>query len=187
MNQSTEICDGAAGLLPNQQCGMDCQVVPICGNGVVEGTEACDDGSATCVGCQSQTMPPPPPPPPPPADACMTCIAALPDVGPFYDGNCKSDTSCAAALDCILDHSDCWQTIAPAACYCGDTQAAIDQCETPSFVPTGRCATALKAGAGTNATNAEVLARYFDPAHPSGIATIIVDAAFTGDCKAACF
>lgn len=40
-----EECDGAAGVLPGQSCSSTCELVPVCGNGHVEGMESCDDGN----------------------------------------------------------------------------------------------------------------------------------------------
>jgi cysteine-rich repeat protein len=187
VNQAAEQCDGTAGLQPGQVCTAPplpagCKIDPRCGNNIKEGTEECDgtdvaSGRTCSPTCTLVAQ----------ANPCDTCIAALPDVGTYNQTQCQPDALCAAALDCVLDNSSCWTAIAPAACYCGDTQANIDQCENPTFVPQGRCATALKAGGGAGATNAEVLSRYFDPGFATGNATIIVDAAFTGGCRTQCF
>ncbi len=179
VNQPSEACDGAAGLLANQQCGADCKILPTCGNDIVEGTEECDNAAdATCVECKRTEAPG--------NNECNTCIAALEDVGPFNTDVCQPNELCAATLSCVLSNASCWTTIVPAACYCGNSQAEIDECENPSFVPTGDCAAELRAGAGAGATNADVLNRYFDFDYPTGHANTIVDAAFLG-CKDQCF
>lgn len=174
-NQASEECDGTDGVLAGQTCGADCKIVAVCGNGIVEGSEQCDDTSASCVNCQTVSV-----------DLCGQCIAALPDIGEFNANVCQPNEQCAAALTCLRANTSCWTTIAPAACYCGNTQADIDGCENPSFVPTGDCAAQLKAGAGDGATNADVLNRYFDFDYPTGHAGIIFDSAFSG-CNAQCF
>lgn len=185
VNQGVEQCDGTAGLQANQQCGADCKVVPICGNQIVEAPEQCDNTTdPACVSCALGGTPPPPPPPP--GNACRDCIAALPEIGEFYSGTCQPEELCATTLTCLIEHPRCWDALPAAACYCGNTQADIDACESPTFVPKGDCAPEFKAGSGSGATNAEVLARYFDFDYPSGKATIIQDAAFIS-CKAECF
>ncbi len=178
IKNGTEECDGTSGVLAGQTCGADCKVVPVCGNGIVEGSEQCDESSATCVNCVLGTVDP--------GAACTACIAALPDIGEFNASVCQPNEQCAAALTCLRANTSCWTTIAPAACYCGNTQADIDGCENPSFVPAGDCAAQLKAGAGDGASNADVLNRYFDFEFPTGHAGIIFDSAFSG-CNAQCF
>lgn len=173
-NQPTEECDGTA-TPAGQVCSATCKITPVCGNSIVEAGEECDATGPTCVMCKKPVT----------GSACNTCIAAIPDIGAFNNTACQPDGQCKAALSCILANPTCWSALAPAACYCGNTQADIDGCESPAFVPKGACAAQLKAGAA-NGTNAEVLARYFDFAFPTGTATVIVDAAFVG-CKAQCF
>lgn len=175
-NQSTEECDGTSGVVAGQTCGADCKFVAVCGNGIKEGAEECDETSATCVACKVVAGP----------NACDTCIAGLPDIGEFNTSVCQTNTQCKAALSCLLTNSTCWNNLASASCYCGDTQADIDACENPTFVAKGKCAAEMRAAAGSNPTNAEVLARYFDFDYAVGHATIITDAANIG-CKSACF
>lgn len=53
---------------------------PVCGNGILENGEECDDGNSAsgdgCYGCVIET-PPPPPPPPPCCDDYWYIIAAV--------------------------------------------------------------------------------------------------------------
>jgi cysteine-rich repeat protein len=177
VNQTSETCDGTSGLMTGQVCSAACQITPTCGNAIVEAPETCDVTTAQCVNCMQQT---------PQANACETCIAMIPEVGTYNQEVCKTNPLCDAARKCILDNPTCWTAIAPAACYCGDTQAAIDACEIPSTVPSGRCATEMRAAGGANASNAEVLGRYFDLVYAVGAATTIVDSAFNA-CRDECF
>lgn len=116
---------------------------------------------------------------------CRMCIGTIDEVGPYTADVCEPDATCANALTCLL-RSGCWVSGVPAQCYCGPTPADLDNCETPSFVPRGPCASELLAGAGAGASNADVLNRYFDIEFPTGRATIIVDSAFL-ECQAQCF
>lgn len=178
VNQASEQCDGDAGLEANQLCSDTCTIVPICGNGVVEGAEECDDSmNPACVECKLEVQE---------NNLCLECIATRTEVGEFNATVCQPDALCASVLSCILASPTCWTAIAPAACYCGNSQAKIDECENPSFVPEGDCAAEMKAGAGNNPVNTDVLARYFDFNYPMGNATVIVDEAFL-KCNAECF
>lgn len=174
-NQPSEECDGTDGIVPGQTCGADCKIVVACGNGVVEAGEECDETSATCVACKRVAE-----------DLCTPCLSTLPEIGEFLAGVCTPDQACADVLSCLKANPTCWTEIAPAACYCGNSQADIDACENPSFVPQGDCAAIMKAGAGENPANADVLARYFDFNYSMGNATVIWDSAFIS-CNAQCF
>jgi cysteine-rich repeat protein len=183
VNQMSEQCDGTAGLLSGQVCGAPtsgstaCRIIPTCHNNHVEAGETCDTGpdSATCVNCQAVTV-----------NVCDQCISGIAEIGEYNNTVCKNDPLCNNARQCIQDNPSCWTSPVPLACFCGSTQAQLDSCEMPTFVPAGPCAGPLKAGAGAGAANVDVTNRYFDLAFPSGAATLIIDSAFSS-CRTQCF
>jgi cysteine-rich repeat protein len=176
-----EECDGDMGIMPGQQCSMDCQIVASCGNGIVEGMEDCDDGpegSATCTAaCEATAQN---------NTACQECITVIPLVGPYDAEQCPSGTVCGTIKACALQ-SGCYAR-APAECFCGVGSEAMRLCENdPNFVPTGACVDEIRVGAGQGALdNSTVLLRYFDADYPLGQAMLIVDQAFF-NCRDVCF
>lgn len=118
-----EQCDGTALPYPGAVCDASCQIVPFCGNGVAEGTEACDLGAgngpfpATCsTSCTENEAP----------NLCLDCLEAT--VQP-QTNNCQANVQpgCDALLACLTTN-DCYYPNA-SDCFCGTGYVDVDACE----------------------------------------------------------
>jgi hypothetical protein len=173
---SGEQCDSGAAnsdSLPNA-CRTTCQS-PKCGDGVVDTGEQCDATmlpTATCTATCTTAGPPP--------NLCDQCMHTNANVAPYQTGYCDADPLCTGIEACILGTTGagCFSPV-PASCYCGSTAENIDQCDLPTFVPQGPCATTMRAGGGTdNPTNEQILNRFFTfGEYPLSNAMSIIDLA----------
>lgn len=154
-------------------------VVPVCGDGIVNGNEQCDGGEDCASDCTLIVVVVPDV-----ASTCETCLTDPAQEVAFRDFNeqlCNADELCVAVKKCVLNDTSlaggsCFSGI-PAECYCG-IGSDLEACETDAtFVATGPCAAEILAGAGSSATPTDVLPRFFDPGFSTGAALAIVDEA----------
>jgi cysteine-rich repeat protein len=176
VSDTAEQCDSGAAnsdTLPNA-CRTTCQS-PKCGDGVVDTGEQCDAAAlptATCTVTCTTAGPPP--------NVCDTCMHTNPAVAPYQTGYCDNDPLCVNVESCILGTTGlgCFSPV-PASCFCGSTPENIDQCDLPTFVPQGPCASSMTAAAGTDSpTNEQILNRFFTfGEYPLSNAMSIIDLA----------
>ena len=186
-----------------------------CGDGVVSGTEQCDNGAAnsnttpdacranctnpTCGDGVIDTAHGETCEPPNSATCRATCGPVM--VQTKFDlchtcitGSsdaaaqatyCDSDAACTAVEKCVVN-AVCFNPL-PAFCYCGTTD--VDLCQTDAFVPTGPCHAEYRAGQPTAVTNADVIQQQFDFGTSTGKAMDILSdvAANVPSCQTACF
>jgi hypothetical protein len=152
-----------------------CQITPVCGDGVTDSPEECDTAgaSATCTATCTVIGPVLC------SDTWLACIAANPELGPVQTEFCND--LCVAAERCVIDN-DCFSPNA-AACYCG-FGVDVDACAVGSFVPNldptspnyAPCYNEIRAGENNPPTNQAALDLFFDFSVPTGVGMQIVDA-----------
>jgi cysteine-rich repeat protein len=160
----------------------------VCGDGVVGGTEQCDDGNQinddACT--NACTLPPPPP-----ADSCSSCLSDTtnghdPDIAAFNTDVCEADPLCQAVRKCVSDSGCFASTNGSQVCYCGPGVSVAD-CISPTFVPQGVCATSFTSGLPGVTTNQDRLTLQFDTSKPTGQAFAILSGARdVPECVAEC-
>lgn len=158
------------------QCGCHSSCVyKVCGDGVLQGPdEQCDPPDGVTCGEDCQVLG---------SGACEDCINADESVGPYNQDVCTTDAACFAIKQCALapvhdtdgdqvPDQNCYAQ-QPAECYCG-IGADLVACESDNFQPTGPCAEEIRAGAGDDPTNIQVLQRFINANYPLGRAMLIV-------------
>ena len=185
---ATELCDGLkvpAGTPANQACNTDCKgfhtvAVPVCGDGVVNGTDECDDAVVPAAGAPANN------PSSPTCSStckkistasCVTCENA----GDCFESvnNCQGvaapfsvaqQAACYDVMGCI-ERTNCFDGAGTLGkCYCGSLSTTA--CSAAPFTgagsPDGACVNEIKAGFPTFTTNSAVLGGLVATNFPSG-------------------
>lgn len=138
-NGQDDDCDGTID--------QDCPPVPgpaVCGNGIVEGSEACDDGNAIpndgCFECEIEIISPPPAGglwfAGPACDTCMATECAA-------EGNeCLSDSNCDLPRTCVGEANCLSRVTGPLGCICGN-ELSVAECAAKTDGFEGDCADAI--------------------------------------------
>jgi len=165
------------------QCGCDsaCKYT-VCGNGIVQEGEQCDPPEDPICGDDCQFVG---------GGPCDECIQTNPYTAAYSEAYCDSDPLCYAVKRCILQpidrngHQEPCAAVA-AECYCG-IGANLDECEQPTFEPTGPCVEEIRAAVLPEwDDNQLVLENLFSIYAPSGWAMLIVETARESGCAEAC-
>ncbi|HYQ03176.1 MAG TPA: hypothetical protein VER96_31095 [Polyangiaceae bacterium] len=173
-----------AGTPAGSICSLDCKTITVtipiitCGDGVVEGAEACDDGTGlgspiaspkcsnkcekistqACVDCENA------------GDCFETVNNCLGNFTPFTDAQ---QSECFDVMKCI-ERSNCLDgTGTLGSCYCGsikDTAACAAAPFTGPGSPDGACVKEIQAGFPGLTTNSAILGGLTAGAFPSGAA-----------------
>jgi hypothetical protein len=200
--EGTEQCDDTT-----PRC-VNCQIHPVCGDGITDTGECEPPNTATCdatchpitVLCGNGTLDPgetcePPNTatcdsachtviPPQDSAVCIPCIRANGANGSTQTAYCDIDPKCLTVEACEIDQK-CFDPV-PFNCYCGTNDTTA--CSVPTFVPTGKCVTEIKAG--TTATdNLGIITQMQGFDTGAGIATSILNQVFSTapECHSACF
>jgi cysteine-rich repeat protein len=179
------VCSLEQSMSNASACGCDSLCMrKVCGNGKVQDGEDCDppNGANCDQNCKRAGLP-----------ECVACMIesdpldrrgsnllrsfldGVPnDINPTPEVGCLADQTCYAALVCMLN-SKCTTMPVSTACYCGTSSSEVEQCEDPSFVPKGPCASELRAAFktqfGWEPDNEEVFGNYFNTSYESGKST----------------
>jgi len=175
--QGTEQCDdGAANsdTRPNA-CRTNC-TKPKCGDNVVDAGEQCDPPNGTTCTAQCTVLCE--------CSACIDCIRNSPSDGAVQIAYCDTNQKCLDVENCEVNQK-CFDPV-PFNCYCGTNDTSA--CAVPTFVPTGKCLTQIKAGV-TATNNADVITQMQNFLEPAGIATSILNEVFSAapQCHTVCF
>jgi len=173
-----DVCTSAEAASNPAACACDthCKLV-VCGNDIVQPGEQCDppdESESICDHtCHLVGLGP-----------CQTCIEASASDGMVQATYCDVEPTCLAAEKCMID-SKCFDPV-PFNCYCGTPDTGA--CQVPTFVPTGVCLAAIKAGA-TATTNADIITQMQGFDVPAGVATSILNDVFSTapECHDLCF
>jgi len=172
-----EACDNGAANSDTvaNACRTNCTKAK-CGDNVVDTGETCDppNGTTCSATCQAGD----------PADPCVACIRSSASDGATQATYCDVNSKCLDVEKCEITQK-CFDPV-PFNCYCGTNDTAA--CQVPTFVPTGKCLTAIKAGT-TTTVNADVITQMQGFDVPAGVATSILNEVFSAApaCHSLCF
>ena len=173
-----------------------CTAVPaVCGDGVKEGSEQCDDGpagSSTCTtGCTAIS----------PCLICETtgaaCLGTTIGANPAFGCSALSgaaQTNCIALRTCLDQHPNCSNptnmsppNTDPTACFCGSLSAAACQGAASATIM-GPCASAYFAvyGGVTDPNRDAILGDFFSKTTATGMANNVYACDVTKSCLSIC-
>lgn len=159
-------CDG--------QVDESCEPPPVCGNGIVEIDEECDDGNNLDEDeCSSDCRIVPPPVTDLLRDTSQACRQCMPQNCEELQDICEADPLCRATAECFVANQCLDPFIGPLGCLCG-VGVSVPECQ-QQFAFEGPCAPQIVEGLGLDLTlpgdREQVLPRFPNPDLASGKAS----------------